>query len=893
MYLRTITAFIVFFIFPFSTIRAAEKEKSAAKDTVEHKRLEKIFHSFSARSIGPAIMGGRVSDIAFDPVDIYSFYVGLATGGIMKTSNNGVSFDAIFEHESVASIGAIAIAPSNAKYIYVGTGEANDRNSSGWGNGVYLSTDGGGSWRNIGLKESKTIARIVVHPKDSLTAFVAAMGDLWKEGGERGLYKTTDAGKNWKKILSAETPQDKFTGCGDVVIDATDSAQTIIYAALYARQRTPWSFTQGVSLTEGKDAGGIFKSTDAGASWKKLENGLPLHTQRIGFSTYKKNQKIIFAVVQSDEGGASSIDDVTSKTGGVFKSEDAGEHWTRVNALNPRPFYFSQIRVDPMDSQKVYLLGYMVHVSLDGGKTFREDYFEKVHPDCHALVIDEKNPKRMLLGTDGGVYQSFGGGKGWFHINSFAAGEYYRIAVDNSTPYRIAGGLQDNQNWVGPSKTNSRDGILNSHWTNIGGGDGFYCVFDPFDSNVVYAESQSGYVYSFNMRSGFGKGIRPEPEEGQEAFRFHWNSSLIGSTHSKGILYLAGNRIFKLWEQGEKWKVISPDLSKRDVNKILTTGSGAENYGVVYTLCESPVVSGMLWAGTDDGKLWLTENEGESWKDLSDNLPKNVKGFWVSRIEASHFDANVAYIAIDAHRSGDYAPYLFRTSDKGKSWQSISSTLPHDGPAKVIREDIKNPDLLFAGTEFSLFFSTNRGSEWIKFGGLPTVAVDDIVIQPQENDLVIATHGRSLYIIDDISPLQLFADSVQKKDAYFFEVAPTFATIQLPGSSDWAGARTYRGANPADGAYLNYFIKEYTGDGVKFTIADSSGNIVANVNGGWNPGFNRALWDMRWSGDLLTGYGGEGQKFVRAGEYTITMNYGKITQEKKIKISVAAGIETK
>ncbi len=889
MYIRIITAIIVFFTTAFS----AEKEKLSPKDSIEQKRLEKMFRTFSARSIGPAIMGGRVSDIAFDPDDMYSFYVALATGGIMKTSNNGVTFDAIFEHESVASIGAIAVAPSNAKYIYVGTGEANDRNSSSWGSGVYLSTDGGGSWTNTGLQSSKTIARIAVHPRDSLTAFVAAMGDLWSEGGERGLYKTTDAGKNWKKILSAEPPHDKWTGCGDVIIDASDSSQTIIYAAMYARQRTPWSFAQGISLTEGKDAGGIFKSTDAGVSWRKLGTGLPQQTQRIGLSSYKKNQKILFAVVQSDDGGASSIDEVMSKSGGVFKSEDAGEHWTRVNAINPRPFYFSQIRIDPVDSQKIYLLGYMIHVSLDGGKTFREDYFEKVHPDCHALIIDEKNPKRMLLGTDGGVYQSFGSGKGWIHLNSFAAGEYYRIAVDNSKPYRIAGGLQDNQNWVGPNETNSRDGILNAHWTDIGGGDGFYCVFDPDDSNLVYAESQSGYVYSFNMHTGFGKGLRPEPAEGQEAFRFHWNSPLIGSMHNKGVLYLAGNRIFKLWDKGEKWKVISADLSKREVNKILTTGSGAENYGVVYALCESPLHSGMLWAGTDDGKLWLTENEGESWKDLSDNLPKNVKGFWISRIEASHFDASTAYLAIDAHRSGNYSPFLFRTSDKGKSWQSISSNLPNDGPTKVIREDLKNQNLLFAGTEFSLFFSTNRGSEWIKFGGLPTVAVDDIVIQPQENDVVIATHGRSLYIIDDISPLQSFADSVQKKDAYFFALAPKHGTIPLFGFVEWTGVGTFRGANPADGAYLNYYIKEYTGDGVKFTVADSAGNIVANVNGAGNPGFNRSTWDLRWSGDLLTGYGGEGQKFVKPGEYTITMSYGKLSQKQKINVTIAEGIETK
>ncbi|HEV8537905.1 MAG TPA: glycosyl hydrolase, partial [Bacteroidota bacterium] len=422
---------------------ASQASVPAQKERTAHNLQPLDINSLKARSIGPAVMGGRVSTIALDPEDPYTFYVGLGTGGVMKTSTNGANFDAIFEKESVAAVGAIAISPSNPRIVWVGTGEANDRNSSSWGNGVYLSYDGGGTWRNIGLKESKTIARIAVHPSDTNTAWIAVSGDLWIPNAERGLFKTTNAGKSWKKVLAATSHQENV-GCGDVAIDPADPM--ILYAALYARQRKPWAFVSGPDATDGKDVGGIFKSTDGGDTWRKLSKGLPGKTHRIGLDIYRKNSKILYAVIESSEGGTSSIDEPKSKRGGVFRSEDGGESWARMNALNPRPFYFSQIRVDPSNERRVYVLGYMLHVSEDGGTSFREDYFEKVHPDCHAFVFDWRNPKRVLLGTDGGVYQSFSGGKGWDHLSKFAAGEFYRITLDNSTPYRIAGGLQDNLN---------------------------------------------------------------------------------------------------------------------------------------------------------------------------------------------------------------------------------------------------------------------------------------------------------------------------------------------------------------------------------------------------------------------------------------------------------------
>ncbi len=851
-----------------------------------------MLKALKARAIGPAVMSGRVSDIAYDPKEPATYYIALGTGGLMKTTDNGATFDGIFEKEAVAAVGAVAVAPSDAKIIWVGTGEANDRNSSSWGNGVYRSTNGGESWTNMGLPGSRAIARIVVHPTDPNTVWVAVTGELWFATPERGLYKTTDGGKTWKAVLVAPAPYGDKVGCGDVALDPSDP--NTVYAVLYARQRTPWSFVSGPDYTEGKDLGGIFKSTDGGATWRKLEKGLPGSTGRIGLTIYAKNPKIVYAVVQSEEGGGTSgIRDITSKRGGIFRSDDGGENWTRTSPLDPRPFYFSQVRVDPENDQRIYVLGFSLHVSEDGGKTFREDLGGKIHPDLHALAIDPRNPKRLLLGTDGGAYQSYDGGKGWEHLNRMAAGEFYRINVDGSTPYRICGGLQDNLNWVGPSRTRTKDGIVHSDWINIGGGDGFSCVFDPADPEIVYTESQEGYVHRMDLRTGEVKRLRPEPPEGQSAFRFHWNAPMIGSRHNKGVLYLGGNRVFRLSERGEQWKVISPDLSTQDLKKMISTGSGAENYGVVYTLAESPAKSGLLWAGTDDGKVWITEDEGANWTDLTAGLPAAAKGQWVSRIEAGAQDAKVAYLVVDAHRSGNFAPQVYRTADVGKTWENIASNLPADGPAKVLREDPKNANLLYAGTEFALFVSMDRGGHWVKFGDLPTVAVDDILIHPRDLDLLVATHGRSLYVSDDIRPLEEMTVEIQEKEAHLFSIRPALGIHLLPGSSDWGGKAVYRGDNPPQGALITYYLKTFTGDAVKIKIANSAGQPVAKFKLTAAPGINRMTWDLKPTTDLIAEYGGLGRKFVKPGEYTVTLSYGKATATQKFQVDIAPGIETR
>ena len=854
--------------------------------------------SFRARSIGPALMGGRVSDVALDPENPWGIWVGLATGGVFKSANNGGTFEAVFEKETVASVGAIAVAPSDPRTVWVGTGEANDRNSSGWGDGVYRSSDGGATWTNVGLGASRAIARLAVHPSDPKTAYVCAAGNLWQPGGERGLFKTTDAGATWKKVLSAAAPDDAKTGCGDLAMDPSNPET--LYAVLYARQRTPWSFVSGADLTGGRDVGGLFKSGDGGATWKKLTNGLPARTQRIGVDVHRKNPKVLYAIVQTDEGGTSPIRDPKSRRGGVFRSEDGGESWTRTNPLNPRPFYFSQIRVDPANDKRVWVLGVSFHVSDDAGQTFRDDLGDRVHPDGHAMAIDPRNPKRVLLGTDGGLYLSLEGGRNWQHLDRFAAGQFYRISLDDSVPYRIAGGLQDNLNWVGPSATRSRDGIQNADWTNLGGGDGFYNVFDPEDRDVIYGESQGGAIFRMNLRTGETKPLRPEPAEGQQAFRFHWCAPFLASLHEKGVLYLAGNRVFRLAKKGEEWTPVSPDLSARDPEKIFATGSGAENYGVVYALAESPLKAGLLWAGTDDGKLWVTEDGGKKWSDRTAGLPAPAKGQWIQSIEASSHDPSTAYLVVGAYRTGNDAPLVYRTADLGRTWTSLASNLPAGVPAKVVREHPKSPDLLFAGTEAGLFVSFDRGGSWTKFGGLPTVAVDDLKIHPRDGDLVVATHGRSLWVIDDVSPLAQATREAREKDAVLFEPRAAHGIYRLPGWSEWNGRAHFRGENPPDGAILSFWLREFSGDEVRIAVTNAQDQQVAVLRAPGTPGFGRVVWNLRpiREADRERGVGGgggfgEAPKFVPPGEYTVTLTWGKTKAKQKLKVTLAEGIETK
>ena len=858
-------------------------------------------------------MGGRVSDIAIDPRNPFVFYVGLGHGGIFKTGDNGITFEPFFDKQSDLSIGAIAVAPSNSDTIWVGTGEGNDRNSTDWGDGVYRTTDGGEHWQNVGLKNSRAIARIVVDPKNPEVAYVAAVGNLWVDGGERGLYKTTDGGKNWKLVLQAAAPHNNRTGCGDVLLDPSNSQ--IVYAALYARQRTPWSFTSGPELTGGADVGGIFKSSDGGATWKKLSGGLPAQTGRIGLAISASNPKIVMAVVQSYEGGSGALTDLRSKSGGVFRSEDGGEKWTRMSAIDPRPFYFSQIRIDPINDKRVYILEFALLVSDDGGKDFREDLSEKVHPDCHALAIqpgsapppkppkpEDKNPSkagpkpqvclRLLLGTDGGLYQSFAGGKNWDHLNKFAGGEFYRISLDDSKPYfRIAGGLQDNENWVGPSGVQSKEQIRNSEWTALAGGDGFYVLFDPKDPDTFYAESQEGEVHRINLRNGEIRRLRPQPAEGQPRYRFHWNSPMVMSRHNPGVIYLGGNHVFKLTDRMEKYSVISPDLTRNQADKANAVGSGAENYGVVFSLAESPKRAGLLWAGTDDGRLWITDNEGGKWTELTNNLPEPARGQWIARIEPSNIDANVAYVATNAYHTGDDRPMILRTGDLGRTWENVTGDLPPNDPVEVVREDLINPKLLYAGTHFGLFASFDSGKHWLRIGDVPPVRVDDIQIHPRTSDLVIATHGRSIAVLDDSTPFREFTPEIQAKPAHLFSVRSVTGAYLQPGYVDANGKGIYRGQNPPEGAIFTVWVKEFTGDEIKIGITKSTGEPVANLKAPGTPGFTRLNWDLRPTKDVSIEYGGDDPKrLLPAGDYNAELTFGTTKVKQSFHVDLAEGI---
>jgi len=839
-----------------------------------------LFKQMKWRSVGPANMGGRVSSIAVDPVKPYTIYVGLGTGGVMKTTDNGVSWQGIFERESVASIGAIAVAPTDPNTVWVGTGESNGRNSSSWGDGIYQSTDAGATWTHRGLRDSHNISKVIIDPTNPRIVYAAVMGHLWGASKERGVFKTTDGGTSWSQVLQI----DETTGCIDLAIDPANSA--VLYAAMYHRLRKPWSFSSGGAV------GGIYKTVDAGRTWKKLAGGLPAQTGRIGLDVYRADPRIVYSVIESDIGGQSSAFDDYSSTGGVFRSEDGGQSWKRMNDLAPRSFYFSQIRVDPADDKRVYVLGYQVHVSDDGGRTFRDDGARDVHVDHHAMWIDPKNTDHLLLGNDGGFYASYSRSKSWDFFNNMAIGEFYRITTDMARPYRIAGGLQDNNNWIGVSATRTVDGITNADWKPLGGGDGFSNVIDRENPQIIYAESQEGEAYRLHLGTGQIKAMRPSPKEGSQAFRFHWNAPLLQSHHDASVLYLGGNRVFRFSERGEKWEAISGDLSAQDPARIMTVGSGAENYGVVYTLAESPLRKGLLWAGTDDGKVWMTKDDGATWTDLTPALPKSVKGLWMSRIDASRFDEGTAYLAVDGHTSDQFAPYALMTADAGRTWTSITGDLPAGNPVKVLREDPRSRNVLYAGTEFGIYFSIDRGAKWTKLdSGLPTVAVDDIVVHPRDADLIIGTHGRSIYVMDDIRPLQELTAEVLAKPAHLFTPRTAIEFHWLPEGAMWS-KRIFKAENPPFGAIINYYIRTYTGEDVALEISETGGSVVRHLTGTTLPGVNRVIWDLKldkeMGGDRTTPSGQP--RFVKPGKYTVALTMGKTRLTQELVVEAVEGL---
>ncbi|MFQ5743535.1 MAG: hypothetical protein ACE5HV_08090 [Acidobacteriota bacterium] len=864
------------------------------------------------RPIGPAVTGGRIDDIEVHAGDPATIYVGTASGGLWVSRNNGITWTPLFDDQPTSTIGDVAIAPSDAHVIWVGTGEANNRQSSTWGDGVYRSRDGGESWQHLGLDETHHIGRLVVHPSDPDTAYVAAVGHLWGPNPERGVYKTTDGGASWQQVLRI----DDDTGVIDLAMDAADPS--ILYAAAYQRRRRAWGFAGGGL------GSGIYRSMDAGASWTKLSdpalnNGLPTgNTGRIGLAVSASRPEVVMAIIQHADGG-------------VYRSEDRGESWKRVNSLDPRPMYYSNLRIDPTSDQVVYVVATESYVSMDGGESFerlptRQTYDIGVHSDHHALWIDPAEPKHLLLGGDGGLYDSYDRGHSWRKINNFAIGQFYGIGVDSRDPYWIYGGMQDNHSWRGPSATRRYAGIINDDWQQTDFGDGMYAQPDPDDPDTVYIDSNDGNIIRFDARTGNRKSIRPLPPtqaDGEpERYRFDWNSPIHISPHDSNTIYFGGNRLFISHDRGDSWQR-TPDLAgnpDRDAIPImgivadeqtLSRNDGTGSYGEITTISESPLRAGVLWVGTDNGVVRVSRDGGAGWTDVSANISGVPPGTYVSRVLASRRTASTAYVTFDAHRDDDFGAYIFRTEDFGQSWTSVVNDLPADA-VNVIIEHPRNPDLLFVGTEHGVFCSLDASMHWLPLrNNLPTVPVDDMLIQPRENDLVIGTHGRSIWILDQITALERLLPPVRDEALHAFPVRPARYFYYWKDTSYRAHA-AYAAPNPPFGAIIDYWVEpelaasleaaapveeastnaapageDATDDSpARVSILDASGQVVRTLAAPAQPGINRLLWDLRVDGaESDPGRPAPAGPFVLPGRYTVRVSAGDASSTTTVTVS--------
>ena len=797
-----------------------------------------LLASYQFRSIGPASAGGRITDVKALDTDFRYAIVAAASGGVWKTVNAGTTWTPIFDRYGASSIGAVAIFQGNPQILWVGTGEANNRNSVAWGDGIYKSSDGGQSFQNMGLRDTFQIARVVTHPSNPDIVYAAAIGNLWGYTGDRGVFKTTDGGRSWQK-LSAGLPADGKTGATDLVIDPANPE--VLYAAFYQRLRQPWRFDSG------GPNGGIFKTTDGGKSWRKLTNGLPAgDTGRIGLDVYRKNPKIVVAIVEhgfrcgggrggrSAETASPECADMTRLGTGVYRSEDGGETWKFLNRYNNRPFYYSQIRINPSDDQLVYVLATSFMWSRDGGKTltaaqapFGPNY------DHHAMWIDPTNKDRFYLGKDKGLTLTHDHGGSFIYFDNLPVAQFYKVGTDMRDPYSIYGGLQDNGSVATTGFSRDILGIRNDvswkmHWD-----DGQYVAVDPTDWRTVYSE---GTVGTFRVVDPIGHtdtsrratprnianfqeatGRDPSAPDAAQAMRFNWTTPFIISPHDPKVVYYGTNYLLKTTDKGLTWRIVSPDLSKNDParnNKgsggITPETTGAEAYATIYSVSESPVAKGMIWAGTDDGNVWVTRDGGTKWTEVDAAIPAVPKGLWVSRVLASASDANTAYVAFDGHRSDNRAPWVFRTNDGGKTWTNLSGGLTPNQPVYVIEEDSKNPDLLFAGTEFGLQISLDRGRTWRPMrNGLPTVAVYDIVIQPRDRDVILGTHGRGIYVLDDITALEEWRPGMEAKPVHLFTQRQATAWEDMSRSGQM-GDNTYAGQNPPYVQPINFQQRDRT-----------------------------------------------------------------------------------
>ena len=788
------------------------------------------FGGLQPRNIGAAAMSGRIAAIDAVEGDRLTLYVGAAGGGVWKSLDGAITFKPVFDKQG-QSVGAIAIDRQDVKTVWVGTGESWVRNSVSVGDGIYKTTDGGDTWQRMGLEQSERIARIVIDPQHDDTVYVAATGHLWDAHPERGVYRTRDGGKTWQRVLFVN----ENTGCADIAIDPEDPGT--LYAAMWQFRRTPYSFNSG------GPASGLYKSTDGGDTWRRLTNGLPAgDLGRMAVSVSPARPARVYAFVEA-------------KHSAMYRSDDKGETWTALSTaagVIARPFYFAYVIADPKDPDRVYKPATGLFVSDDGGKTF-SGIGGGVHSDYHALWINPLDTDEILVGTDGGLYATADRGNSWRFVGSLPVSQFYHVSFDMEWPYNVYGGLQDNGSWMAPSR--KPGGIANPHWRVLGGGDGFWAFADPTDRDITYVEYQGGNILRVRKSTGETKELRPFRAKDEPEYRFNWNTPIHVSLARPGTLYLGAQFLFRSRDRGETWERISPDLTTNDPLKqkqsqsggITLDNSSAENHTTLYTICESPKNPDVIWVGTDDGNLQVTRDGGKTWTLVSRKIAGLPPNTWVTCVEASHFAEGTAYATFDGHQTGDMKTYVYRTTDFGRTWQNMG-TADLRGYAHVVREDLVKPELLFVGTEWGLFLSIDGGTQWSQLKGeFPSVAVRDMAIHPREHDLLIATHGRGIWVLDDLSAVRALTSEVLAADARFLPSRPSVMVI--PSSEQRFEASEYRGRSLEDATAVTYYLKKrhMFGD-LRLEVFDAKGQLITSTPGAKRRGLNRVSWSTRLKG---------------------------------------------